>query len=1773
MPTFREDIKLETKVPMIKTDDLNDQSVTTAKLRNGSVTTEKLADDAVTTAKIKDGSVTTEKIAEGNVVTSKLANGSVTTEKLADDAVTLDKLNSSVRTEIDTSTSAAIEATKQTKEATVKADQATSEAKEATTAAKAAAKEASDMAIKAEEASVTATEASVIAAEATAEALDTANHPTKIGEDYYVYTWDKTTKAYTKTNIYTKGEAMAIRREFPSVAKMEAYSGDDIKIGDLVVINSNDVEDEDNAKLYMKGESGWNFIVDLSGFRGFTGKTPQITIGSVSTLSPDEEASASLSPEGTDSDGNPKYLLNLAIPKGNKLLFSDLTDSDIAVLQKPATDVIASCNAAASKANIAAVDADTAKNAANTAAANANTSADEANKINENVKTIEASRVSAEAARAVMESARVEAEATRVIEEKSRQTAEESRNSNETLRQNSEITRQANEATRQENETARKAAEVARSEAEAIREEAESARVEAESSRGKAETARVDTETARALAEEARVETESTRVSAETKRQTNEDKRKEAESSRVSAENDRVTAETARTNTEASRVAAENIRIASELDRTNAEVGRVNAESIRVASEQTRADAEKVRATTEDKRVHAENDRDTAESKRTNAESSRELAENTRSDSESARVLAESNRAAAENARADAETLRADAETDRTNAEKLRVSEEDNRTKVEAERVEAESERASAEADRVAAEAARVNAESQRQTDTNEALEKIRQSIENADDTANHPTKVGSDNYIYIWDKPAQAYTKTSIYVKGDKGDKGDQGIQGIKGDMGEKGKSPIIKNKNWWLYEDATGAYVDSGVSVSSDYTLTKESIENQLTGNITSHTHNQYALDTSLSTEVDRATAAEAAMQSIINIINGSSETEGSFRKAIADLIGGAPESLDTLKEIADKLASDDDLHKTINEAIAKKAEKATTLSGYGITNAYTMTEVDALADEKLAKDAQAVDSDKIDGVHLSEIFTGMSNDTKDNAVKMVIGGVTKALVVAYASKASQADNATNASNAANATNADNADTLDGKHLSELFTGLSNDETTNKLALTIGGIAKSIVVAYASKAGSVDWANVDGKPSTYTPSSHTHTKSQITDFPSSLPASDVKGWAKADTKPSYAWSEINEKPSTFAPSAHTHPASDITSGTLDVARGGTGKTNLLDACNTLINALSVGTSTPADADYFVSQYTGGGTTTTTYHRRPMSALYNYIKGKLDSVYQSKGNYLTSHQDISSKANVTDLTSHTTNKSNPHSVTKTQVGLGNVDNTSDASKPISTATQSALDLKLAKTDAASTYLSKTDASSIYQPKGNYLTSHQSLSECVQSVSTTGSGNAVTAISKSGSVITATKGASFLTSHQDISGKLNTSGGTMTGDLLFGDVTNGLCNGVQWTCGGNDYARIKAGGTGNNAGYLEIATADDGSEPIYLRQYTGIFSSLARTATLLDGSGNTTFPGVVTASSFKGNLNGTASSASSVAWSNVTGAPAIPTKTSQLTNDSGYITTDSLKETVTIMLSQKGGGSDSALIGAAVTVEDSDGNTLLSTTWQGLGIVLKVKNDVKYTVSCAAVSTYYAPSSMTYTASVNNVRNVTLYYTYAPLGVWILDTSGNLTATANWNSANNSNAVGVAVITDNCNFVIAPDYLSTSSTEWSSDTSTTFPCVTTTDSSSAKADYAGQSNTDAIASSLIAQSSAAANCKAYIFKNGKSGYLWSLGEAYMAYQNASAIDTALSKIGATAMNLQEHWTSTQYSSSQAWAMTWFQGSVSAVRKSYHNYVRAVCAYG
>lgn len=78
---------------------------------------------------------------------------------------------------------------------------------------------------------------------------------------------------------------------------------------------------------------------------------------------------------------------------------------------------------------------------------------------------------------------------------------------------------------------------------------------------------------------------------------------------------------------------------------------------------------------------------------------------------------------------------------------------------------------------------------------------------------------------------------------------------------------------------------------------------------------------LENSIAEEKTRAQGKEKEISDLLTIVNGDSNTEGSFRKAIADLIDAAPEDLDTLKEIADKLASDDNLHTTILDALNTK------------------------------------------------------------------------------------------------------------------------------------------------------------------------------------------------------------------------------------------------------------------------------------------------------------------------------------------------------------------------------------------------------------------------------------------------------------------------------------------------------------------------------------------------------------------------------------------------------------------------------------------------------------------------------------------------------------------------------------------------------------------------------------------------------------------------------------------------------------------------------------
>lgn len=214
--------------------------------------------------------------------------------------------------------SAAEAATQAATEAATNTNDAIQNAKTATDAANASASSANQATENANTAASNANNKATLADTAAANANETAEHPTYIGTDHYVYKWNKTAKAYDKTDIYTKGDAFSIKKVYASVAELEAdKSNPDIAEGDFVLVNTGDVEDPDNAKLYVKAGGDYEFLVDMSGAIGFTGKTPQFSMGTVTTLEAGASATATVSSDGTDEGGNPKYKLNFAIPRGN----------------------------------------------------------------------------------------------------------------------------------------------------------------------------------------------------------------------------------------------------------------------------------------------------------------------------------------------------------------------------------------------------------------------------------------------------------------------------------------------------------------------------------------------------------------------------------------------------------------------------------------------------------------------------------------------------------------------------------------------------------------------------------------------------------------------------------------------------------------------------------------------------------------------------------------------------------------------------------------------------------------------------------------------------------------------------------------------------------------------------------------------------------------------------------------------------------------------------------------------------------------------------------------------------------------------------------------------------------------------------------------------------------------------------------------------------------------------------------------------------------------
>ena len=110
----------------------------------------------------------------------------------------------------------------------------------------------------------------------------------------------------------------------------------------------------------------------------------------------------------------------------------------------------------------------------------------------------------------------------------------------------------------------------------------------------------------------------------------------------------------------------------------------------------------------------------------------------------------------------------------------------------------------------------------------------------------------------------------------------------------------------------------------------------------------------------------------------------------------------------------------------------------------------------------------------------------------------------------------------------------------------------------------------------------------------------------------------------------EITEKLKGKSDTGHTHDDRYFTETEITEKLKGKSDTGHTHDLSTMINTLSTGTATPTDNDYYISQHVGGGDTTTAYYRKPISTLWNYIKGKLSTVAISG-----SYNDLSNKPTI----------------------------------------------------------------------------------------------------------------------------------------------------------------------------------------------------------------------------------------------------------------------------------------------------------------------------------------------------------------------------------------------------------------------------------------------------------------------------------------------------------------------------------------------------------
>ena len=419
---------------------------------------------------------------------------------------------------------------------------------------------------------------------------------------------------------------------------------------------------------------------------------------------------------------------------------------------------------------------------------------------------------------------------------------------------------------------------------------------------------------------------------------------------------------------------------------------------------------------------------------------------------------------------------------------------------------------------------------------------------------------------------------------------------------------------------------------------------------------------VDTELGKKLDSTTASST--YATLTTVNGIEEVIPEEASSDNQLVTSDTLSAYSTKSVADTLYAAKSVESTVSSLsteVEGKADKATTLEGYGITDAYTSTEVDSKLSAKLDTATASSTYATVTTVNGIEEVIPEEASTENKLVD------TNAMNTALADKANASDLGTMASK--------NADDYSTKAVAD----------TLYAAKSVEGTVSTLTTTVANKANTAD---------VYTQT-----------------AADAKFALKTDV------STISGKIPEAA--SADNQLVDNTSMTSALA----------------LKANSADVYSKGDVDSKLSAKLDSSTATSTYATKSeLNAKADaddvYTKDEVDTELAKK---LDSTTASSTYATQTSLTSHTSNTENPHSVTKAQVGLGNVDNTSDANKPISTATQTALNLKansadvytksqvdteLAKkldsTTASSTYATKTELSqqvaSVYKVKGSVET-------------------------------------------------------------------------------------------------------------------------------------------------------------------------------------------------------------------------------------------------------------------------------------------------------------------------------------------------------------------------------------------------------------------------------------------------------------------------------